>query len=280
MRIRKGYADASVGQVHYRSAGDSGAVVVLLHQTASSSRMFEPLMRLLSGEYRVIALDTPGFGGSDPYPTAPTIPQLVKVLREAVSSLGIERFHLVGHHTGAALAAEWAAADRDSVQSVTMVGALALSQSERDRWHQSITAAEISPDGGHLQAAWARVAQIDRTPVKFPPDTALRHRESVDVLVASPRWPEAYLAVFSHDTAATIARIRCPQLLVCGREDILWDYLDDTAALLSNGTVFTLDAGAYVLEQHLDQVFPVLRDFLMDPSSAHTTHHSIEKETP
>lgn len=280
MRIGRGYVDVPHGQVHMRFAGDHGDTVVLLHQTASSSRMFEPVMTELSRDFRVIAFDTPGFGESDPCPNAPTIPELVEVLHDALTRLGVEQYHIMGHHTGAALAAEWASGRPDEVRTVTMVGALALGKAEREAWHRSITSAEIRADGEHFEAAWHRVASIDRIPVKYPPAPALRHREAVDVLLATPRWPEAYLAVFSHDTADAISRVQCPQLLICGTEDILWDYFDATAALMSKGTVFTLDAGAYVLEQHLDVVLPVIHDFLTQATLNTPGDRAIEQEYP
>ena len=62
--MRRGYADTAVGQVHYREAGE-GEVVVLLHQTASSSIMYYRVMPYLAGRFRVVAMDTPGFGNSD-----------------------------------------------------------------------------------------------------------------------------------------------------------------------------------------------------------------------
>ena len=61
----RGYADTSLGQIHYVEAGE-GPPIVLLHQTASSSVMYARAMPLLAANYRAIAIDTPGFGMSDP----------------------------------------------------------------------------------------------------------------------------------------------------------------------------------------------------------------------
>ena len=41
------------------------AALLLLHGLPSSSRMFEPLFRRLSGRYHLVAPDYPGFGHSD-----------------------------------------------------------------------------------------------------------------------------------------------------------------------------------------------------------------------
>ncbi|MBK8783748.1 MAG: hypothetical protein IPO22_18520 [Anaerolineales bacterium] len=68
--IRKGYVDTPNGQVHFRQLKKvDGVPLVLLHQTASSGMMFEPLMTLLSDSFHTLALDTPGFGASFLPPT-------------------------------------------------------------------------------------------------------------------------------------------------------------------------------------------------------------------
>ena len=70
MSIGRAYANCSYGQVHNRYAGTPGAPpLVLLHQTPSTSAMYETLMQRLAGDFRLIAPDTPGMGLSDP--TAP-----------------------------------------------------------------------------------------------------------------------------------------------------------------------------------------------------------------
>ena len=57
------------GWLHYRRMG-RGPAVLLLHQTPQSSQTLEPLMRLLAPHCTAIAVDTPGFGQSDPLAVA------------------------------------------------------------------------------------------------------------------------------------------------------------------------------------------------------------------
>lgn len=264
--MRKGYVDVPSGQIHFRSAG-AGPVLVLLHQTASSSRMFERFMIAVQRDFTTIALDTPGFGGSDALPTQPTTGELVAALRHAVEALGHDRYHLLGHHTGAALACEWAATHPAEVQSLAMVGALAMGPETRATWLTGVRDADLEPDGSHLVRAWERVASIDAEPVRFPPATELRHREAVDVLLASPRWPEAYRAVFTQDFETHLAAVTCPVLLLTGRDDILWPYFEATAAIRAVTHTAVLDGGAYVLEQSTEAAVAAVRDFHQSPLS-------------
>ncbi len=66
------YVDTPCGQVHARTAGSGPEVVLLLHQTASSSEMYEAFaakfLEAGHGErYTLIAPDTPASGCPSPH---------------------------------------------------------------------------------------------------------------------------------------------------------------------------------------------------------------------
>src|SRR3989442_10292991 len=64
--VRYRTAEVDGRKIFYREAGDQRApVVLLLHGFPTSSHMFRNLIPLLSGGYRVVAPDLPGFGFSD-----------------------------------------------------------------------------------------------------------------------------------------------------------------------------------------------------------------------
>lgn len=132
--IRKSYADCSGGQIHLRSSvGAGGVPVIFFHQTASSGQMWLKTMDRLAGRFDMHAFDTPGFGGSfDPEPDGrPTLSTYVDWLREAVSAAGIDRAHIVGHHTGACIGVEMAARFPELAQSLTLIGPVPLTEEER-----------------------------------------------------------------------------------------------------------------------------------------------------
>src|SRR5437763_1619415 len=65
--IRRAYADLPHGQVHYAECGARDAPpVLLLHQTPRSWMEYRHVLPLLGARYRAIAMDTAGFGASDP----------------------------------------------------------------------------------------------------------------------------------------------------------------------------------------------------------------------
>ena len=90
-------------RMHYREAGLADTPTpVLLHPSPRSSAMYEPWMQTLSLNWRVLAIDTPGYGGSDPLVTAPTrLADFLPPLRELLQAVAGPRFVLYGSATGA-----------------------------------------------------------------------------------------------------------------------------------------------------------------------------------
>src|SRR6478735_11533350 len=132
---KRGYVHTSWGQIHYRERG-TGEPVLLLHQTPSSSSMWERVMHVFPEGFRLIAPDTPGFGCSDA-PAVPDAGGLAWYAEQVVAlmdALGIDRSSLVGHHTGAMIATELAAASPERVDKLVLIGMLAFRTTLQRHW--------------------------------------------------------------------------------------------------------------------------------------------------
>lgn len=264
MAIRRGYVDTRIGQIHHRSAGtDPGTPLVLLHQTASSSAMYERVMRLLDGHYRLFALDTPGFGQSDFPPPQPSVHDYATTLLEALTNLGVPRFHLFGHHTGASIACDMAATAPERVANLILCGPPYLQAEERAQWRAKVAPMVIQPDGSHVLQIWKRNHDVD-------PNTSAEvlHRETIDNLRAGERWHEAYQAVFHQDMPALLAQVRCPILLLCGPGDLLFPYFHAAARARPDAKAVTIDKGSYVLDDDPARVAAEIRAFLTEAGAA------------
>ena len=105
------FCESALGQVHCVVAGEgAGAPLLLLHQTPRSTDEFAEVLPLLARQRRVIAIDTPGYGCSDRVPGQPSIADYAGAAIDVLDALGIEQATVVGHHTGAVIAVELAAA--------------------------------------------------------------------------------------------------------------------------------------------------------------------------
>jgi len=117
----RGYVETMLGQVHFVRAG-AGPSLVLLAASGRSSRMFAALMDLLALAFDVCAIDTPGFGNSDPLPPGTTVEQLAACVIEVLDQLGIARTHLYGLHTGNKIATALVGRWPDRVDRLVLAG--------------------------------------------------------------------------------------------------------------------------------------------------------------
>jgi pimeloyl-ACP methyl ester carboxylesterase len=88
-------------RVSYHQRG-AGADVVLVHGGMGSAEDFEPILDRLAAEFRVTAVDRPGFGLSEARGDDPTYPGNARLLAGTVRALGLTRPIVVGHSHGAA----------------------------------------------------------------------------------------------------------------------------------------------------------------------------------
>jgi pimeloyl-ACP methyl ester carboxylesterase len=109
-------------RVRYVEAG-AGRTVVLIHGNAGSVEDFEfGAVDLLSSEYRVVAADRPGHGGSDrPAGKTATVEFQAELLHRTLSKLGVTQSILVGHSWGGALALAYALKYPDEVSAMVLL---------------------------------------------------------------------------------------------------------------------------------------------------------------
>jgi pimeloyl-ACP methyl ester carboxylesterase len=255
----RGYADTSLGQVHYLEAG-SGTPLVLLHQTADSSRMYTEVFPCFAERFRVLAPDTPGFGDSDKPSEPPGIEGYARALAEFLDRIGVERAHLLGHHTGAAIAVEFAATYPDRVLKLVLSGCPDYDPEVRpQKIATSAQPATIDPDGSHLQRAWQRVA----AGMQGWATVEQIHRSVVDTLKAGPTFYYAYLAVFTQDVRTRIPHITAPTLLISGETDLFVERQEQLRPLFRQAETYVFrGAGALTMIQRPDEFCRVVSEFL------------------
>lgn len=105
---------------YVREAG-SGTSIVCIHSSASSSGQWRPLMERLADRFRVIAPDLYGSGKTPAWPDDRPmyLDDEVALLEPVFQSAG-ERFHLVGHSFGAAIALKAALGNSDRLLSLVL----------------------------------------------------------------------------------------------------------------------------------------------------------------
>ncbi|MBA2529491.1 MAG: alpha/beta hydrolase [Euzebyales bacterium] len=90
-------------RIAYRQAGE-GPALVLLHGAFSDSRAWRGQLDALCDEFRVVAWDAPGCGGSSDPPESFGMPGYADCLAGFLDALGLERPHVLGLSFGGGLA--------------------------------------------------------------------------------------------------------------------------------------------------------------------------------
>src|SRR5690349_5712752 len=105
-RLELGRVRTEVGEIALLQAG-SGDPVLLLHGLGATKASFLPTVAALAGDFRVYAIDLPGFGDSvmpvgAPYDAA----YFARAAAATLDALGVERAHVVGNSMGGRVALE------------------------------------------------------------------------------------------------------------------------------------------------------------------------------
>ena len=266
--IRRAYADTDYGQLHYRYAGE-GEPLLLIHQTATSSYAYEPVMSFLAARCRVIAVDTPGYGMSD-YPSNReyTAADYARTFAAFLRSLNIERASVFGHHTGASFACELAAAFPSMVDKLIIDGT-PYWEDPINQFLSHVHPIELKDDGSHFIETWQELS--GRIEPFFPrpfSEEILRtlHWEVLFKLIAGERYHEAYVALGHYDIMRRLPLIEAPTLVMSGEEDGLRRTVEPVASKLKRSRTYIGPGGSYLKTyEDPEALSGVILDFLADP---------------
>lgn len=110
-------------RVRYQSFGKGTKAVVLIHGWICDHSFWIRNIPALSAEYRVIAMDLPGHGGSDGPKTDYTQQHFAKALDAVLRDAKVSRAVLVGHNMGAPVARQFVADFPAKVAGLVLVDA-------------------------------------------------------------------------------------------------------------------------------------------------------------
>ncbi|MEH6548856.1 MAG: alpha/beta fold hydrolase [Pseudomonadales bacterium] len=226
--MRKAYVDIPQGQLHYLTEG-TGIPLVLCHQSPNCSRMFTAAIPLLAeAGFRVLAFDTPGHGESSPLQHEPSIPDYARALLSGLDALELEHFHLLGHHTGAAIAAEMAVSAAGRVDSLILNGPPLFSPDTRAQRRLKDPLRIVPTEGGqHLLTLW----ELRKRVTPGWSDLRVMQRAVVDLLRCGNRVHQGHAAVYDYDLEQALMQLNVPTLILTNTGEDLYQHSLATFAL-------------------------------------------------
>jgi 4,5:9,10-diseco-3-hydroxy-5,9,17-trioxoandrosta-1(10),2-diene-4-oate hydrolase len=106
--------------ISYTDSGGSGLVVICLHAIGHGARDFEDWSRRLSPQYRVIALDFPNQGNSDPDSQPASATRYTQILAQCIDKLHLPGVVLLGNSIGGAVSIRYASQHPELVKAIVL----------------------------------------------------------------------------------------------------------------------------------------------------------------
>ncbi|MND50421.1 Haloalkane dehalogenase [compost metagenome] len=275
------YATVDGVKVFYREAGRKDApVLLLLHGFPTSSHMFRNLIPLLADRYRVIAPDYPGFGYSDAPDHAKftySFAHYTDIVDDLLGQIGATNYAMYVMDYGAPVGYRLALKHPERVTALVVQNGNAYEEGLKEFWDP-------------IRAYWASGSEKDREVQKgiltldatkfqytdgvrdvsrISPDNWLQDQALLD----RPGNNEIQLDLF-YDYRTNLPLYpqfqkffrdrKPPTLIVWGKNDKIFPeagahpYLKD----LPDAEMHILDTGHFALEDKLDEIAPLMNDFL------------------
>jgi pimeloyl-ACP methyl ester carboxylesterase len=211
---------ARLGLLYVRDVG-VGEPVVLLHDFALNSRMWEPQIDALRDRYRLITPDLIGFGLSRAPTTERSLADHAKEVLDTINLLEIDHVTVAGVSAGAYVALHLVEELGARLQGLLLASiSLAPETAETARWRHEL-AAEVELAGVEIVADEFLPKMLGTSTQRNRPDL-LDHLRLM-IRENAPSGVAGMLRALAArpEPSGLLGRIHCPVLCVAGEEDLL-----------------------------------------------------------
>ncbi|OGL35621.1 hypothetical protein A3F65_00960 [Candidatus Saccharibacteria bacterium RIFCSPHIGHO2_12_FULL_47_16b] len=240
---------------NYLKAGSGRKVVVCLHGWGVDSTNFARLIEKLQAKYTILALDLPGFGGSQEPPGAWGVENYASFVNAWLKKIGQKEIYaLIGHSNGGAIA-------------IALLG---------NGWLKSSKLVLLASGGIRDIYKMRRLflksgAKIAKLPIQLlPRRTRDKVRGRVYKTIGSdlmllPELEPSYRKIISQDLQSIATKIRQPTLIIYGSGDrttpVKYGQLFNDAIKGSRLEIIP-QAGHFIHQEQAEKVAAMLEEFL------------------
>jgi pimeloyl-ACP methyl ester carboxylesterase len=241
---------------NYLKTGNGKRTIVMLPGWGDTSKTFTQLASALGADYTVLAVDLPGFGGTQAPEQAWGLEDYAKFVSHWLKKLGVSQVYaFVGHSHGGATAVYGIG------EKILLSDKLVLLASAGVRNQQS----------ARTKLLWAG-AKAGKLPLMLLPGSkreTIRKRfygaAGSDILLL-PHMEQTFRKIISQDVQASAARIKVPTLLIYGSKDkstpIKYGHMLNRS--IQGSRLELLSAGHFVHQDEAVKVAGLVRNFLSD----------------
>jgi pimeloyl-ACP methyl ester carboxylesterase len=218
MDTERGLIRTRLGHIHYRAMG-AGPAVMLFHINQQSSALVRELMEALAPGFRVIAMDYPSHGHSDPIGFQPGFADYTGCAVAVMDALGIRTAAAMGEAVGAGVSVAIANAHPDRISKVVLINCPFSPERGRTAVHVRELQSGLRPEdesGFPLTRTLAFMLEKDPSHAPMHPTQDWMDRINTAAMeVGRNRW-QAVTALADFDLDAGLRRLSQPALLLLG----------------------------------------------------------------
>ena len=240
----------------------AGPPVLYLHGAFGYSE-WPQFLDSLTDSYTVYAPTHPGFEGDSGIDQIEDLLDLTLYHAELIEALGLERPHVVGHYSGAMVAAEMAVLNSSSVGKLVLAAPAGLWQDDNPGLDYNAT--PITEMRGALFADPDSTVALRMVPDAEDDEELgwqiIRRVQSLTV-VGKFLWP-----IPDKGLVRRVRRIQCPTLVVVGDQDKIVPpgYADTLTGMIAGSRSAVLrDSGHMFPHEHPEEFGELVRDFLSE----------------
>jgi pimeloyl-ACP methyl ester carboxylesterase len=262
--LTKPYFDSNGVKIHYVVQGkQDGEPVLLIHgYTVNIDLQWAPVLKALTKDYKVIAMDCRGHGGSEkPHDPAKYGLEMTKDAVRLLDHLKIDKAHVVGYSMGGSITLQLAARHPERLRTATL-GGMGLPQPGREKFMETLAdSLEQGKGFGPLVLAL--------TPKDRPRPTA-EQIKAIDALLLGRNDAKALAAVARGNVIdkklalsdEQIKGIKVPMLALVGADDPLRAGVDALKGRLPAVQVVVIDKADHITAFNREEFVRGLKEFL------------------
>ena len=244
--------------------------MLLVHGWGACSYSYDAMLPALADAgFRVLAMDLPGLGLSDkPHSRdAYSTTAMVQAVRDIAAQLGLDRFALVGHSMGGAIALRLALDAESRIDKLVVLNAVGLGRVPLMGPVRVLTPAILEPVIG-LAVRRITIRMILHLAYGTAGRPTTRDVEQYWVPPTLPGMLRACRLLAHHFDFkslpdATLRSIRVPVLAIASSRDRMVLGCSERARLIPNGRVIAVDEGGHLaLQECAPRVNAAVLDFL------------------
>lgn len=213
-------------EIHYTEEGSGSETIIMVHGFGGSHKNFTFLSDLLKTNYRVIAIDLPAFGLSEVPSSDIPNDELFHMYRtfmsDALESLAIEKYHLIGNSMGGWISWDLASQQDTNLLSLTLLNSAGYGMNEvkgtAAGWMTGPTASFVFKKGVPYKFSESNAKRCLYDDSKLNEDKVHDNYYMMNKEGTFPWMMKMVMSSELPDTNA-IKNILCPTLIVWGEHD-------------------------------------------------------------